>query len=52
MTEQEALSKSSGYFKGRKIGYLPLSAANALVKTGKYRFFRADCWGYIVEMVS
>lgn len=48
MTEEEALSKSSGYYNvDGLIGYLPFEAANCLVGTGHYSFEACCCWGYV-----
>lgn len=56
MSEAEALATSTGFFNlkhndGWLYGYLGFTAANVLVATGKYKFFRVDCWGYIVESI-
>ena len=49
MSEAEALAQSSGWVHGRLVGYLPLSAANALVKTGRWEFQQVCAWGYVVR---
>lgn len=50
MTEEEALAQSTGWVKMNRLeGYLPFSAANYLVGTGKYQYHQSCCWGYIVE---
>lgn len=50
MTVDEALSKSTGFIDMDGLtGYLPFSVANFLVGTGKYMFWQASCWGYVVK---
>ena len=52
MTEAAALAQSSGWVRGALEGYLPLSAANALVRTGHWEFHQVTPWGYVVRRVS
>jgi len=53
MTEQEALSKSTGWINHNGlIGYFSFEVANYLVGTGKYKFHQSCCWGYILEIES
>jgi len=54
MTEQEALVMSTHWVNGEQglFGYLPLSAANYLVSTGKYEFWQVSTWGYVVHLYS
>lgn len=34
------------------VGYLPFAAANHLVGTGRYEFWQATCWGYVIRVAS
>lgn len=50
MTEQEALEQSSGFYSvDGFVGHLPFRAANFLVGAGKYVFWQAGCWGYLLK---
>lgn len=59
MNEEDALKKSTGYVNcknprggGWLLGYLSFEAANYLISTKKYKWFRVDWCGYIVERVK
>ena len=53
-TEESALANSTGWVRGMDglYGYLPFSAANFLVGTGRYEFHQCGCWGYVVKRVA
>ena len=51
MSEPEALAQSSGWVQGELVGYLPFTAANALVRTGHWEFEQVCAWGYVVRRV-
>jgi len=55
VTEEEALRQSTGFVNcssrdgGWLIGYLPFDAANTLMGTGKYAWWQASVWGYVLQ---
>lgn len=52
--EARALSQSTGWLNGMHglYGYLPFSAAQTLVASGKYAYHQVAPWGYIVQARS
>ena len=52
MTEQQALSMSTGHFDKNLVGYLPVEAAFFLVSTGQYVFFRTTDTGYVLKKAA
>lgn len=53
MNENDALAKSTKWVDADGLnGYLPFSAANFLVGTGRYEYFQCCCWGYIVRKIA
>ena len=52
-TENGALKMSSGFVNYKNFtGYYPFSAANFLVKTGKYLWQQSTPWGYVLEKIE
>jgi len=48
-SETEAIAASDGFIHDGRIGYLPLSAANYLVRSGRWEFERVSAFGYVVR---